>query len=185
MARKWATYDNVQLEHHVELQENAKTPQYQQALAVANLNKQRNEGPVDSMRTEWWNFQDYVDAKHELKEHPDNVKSKQKLVSSEHLILGMDVRNRQGQRRRQAARRSDIPNQQAGGAQVFAGKNEGRRTRARPPRRQITGVAKSLVPRKTEHSLIGSCQHTTDYDEKSPRRTPWAFVFCQFDRVDG
>jgi lysophospholipase L1-like esterase len=86
------TYDTVQLEHHIELQENAKTPQYQQALAVANLNKQRNEGPVDAMRTEWWNFQDYIDAKHELKEHPDNVKSKQKLVSSEHLIVGMDAR---------------------------------------------------------------------------------------------
>jgi lysophospholipase L1-like esterase len=86
------TYDNVQLEHHIELQENAATPQYQQALAVANLNKQRNEGPIDALRTEWWNFQDYVDAKRELKVHPDNAKAKDSLSKSEKLIAGMDVR---------------------------------------------------------------------------------------------
>ena len=86
------TYDNVQLEHHIELQENAATPQYQQALAVAMLNKQRNEGPIDALRTEWWNFQDYVDAKREVKEHPESVKGKASLVAAERKIGGMDAR---------------------------------------------------------------------------------------------
>lgn len=86
------TYDSAQLEHHIDLQENEKTPQYQQALTLAMLNKQRNEGPIDAMRTEWWNFQDYLDAKRDVKEHPDNVKSKQSLVSAERKITGMDRR---------------------------------------------------------------------------------------------
>jgi len=86
------TYDAEQLEHHIELQENANTPQYQQALAVANLNKRRNEGPIDALRDEWWNFQDYVDAKREVKEHPDSVKGKASLVAAERKISGMDLR---------------------------------------------------------------------------------------------
>jgi hypothetical protein len=86
------TYGDVELEHHIELQENEKTPQYQQALVIANLNKQENEGPIDAMRSEWWNFQDYVDAKREIKEHPDNVKIKQSLTILEQKISGMDVR---------------------------------------------------------------------------------------------
>lgn len=86
------TYDNVELEHHVELQENAKTPQYQQALAVAEINKRRNEGPVDAMRDEWWNFQDYVDAQREIKAHPDSAKAKESLAAATRKIAGMDRR---------------------------------------------------------------------------------------------
>jgi lysophospholipase L1-like esterase len=85
-------YLDVELEHHIELQENEKTPQYQQALVIANLNKQENEGPIDAMRSEWWNFQDYVDAKRGIKEHPDDVKIKQSLTILEQKISGMDVR---------------------------------------------------------------------------------------------
>ena len=86
------TYDSVDLEHHIELQENAKTPQYQQALAVAALSKQQNEGPIDALRYEWWNFQDYVDALRDVKEHPDNAKSKVALASATKKISGMDDR---------------------------------------------------------------------------------------------
>ncbi len=86
------TYDDVQLEHHIELQENPNTPQYQQALAVANLNKRGNEGPIDAPRTEWWNFQDYVDAKRELQTHPDSAKAKQALKAAEQKVVGMDRR---------------------------------------------------------------------------------------------
>jgi lysophospholipase L1-like esterase len=86
------TYDSEELEHHIELQENAKTPQYQQALAVANLNKQQNEGPVDAERTEWWNFQDYVDAQRDVKEHPENAKSKAILAAAARKINGMESR---------------------------------------------------------------------------------------------
>ncbi|MBM83768.1 MAG: hypothetical protein CMJ78_24695 [Planctomycetaceae bacterium] len=51
------TYTADGLARHIELQENAKTPQHQQALEVANLNKQRNSGPVRNLRNEWRAFQ--------------------------------------------------------------------------------------------------------------------------------
>ena len=86
------TYDSDQLERHVELQDNAKTAQFQQALTVARLNKRRNEGPIDALRDEWWSFQDYVDAKREVKEHPDSVKCQEVLTTAERKINGLDRR---------------------------------------------------------------------------------------------
>ncbi|VGO22112.1 SGNH/GDSL hydrolase family protein [Pontiella sulfatireligans] len=46
-------YMHTQLGSKVELQGNEKTPQYQQALAVAMLNKERNETAVRSLRQQW------------------------------------------------------------------------------------------------------------------------------------
>ncbi|MCF7849161.1 MAG: SGNH/GDSL hydrolase family protein [Kiritimatiellales bacterium] len=46
-------YSNLQLGSKVELQSNEKTPQYQQALAVALLNKERNEKAVNPLRKQW------------------------------------------------------------------------------------------------------------------------------------
>ena len=86
------SYDNVQLERQVELQENVKTPQYQQALAVALLNQQRNAGPINALRDEWWNFQDYVDARREAKAHPDSGKCQADLCTAEQKISGMESR---------------------------------------------------------------------------------------------
>jgi len=57
------TFTNVQLGQRIELQGNAKTPQHQQALKVAELNKQRNEGPIGQLRGEWLKFQRYARAK--------------------------------------------------------------------------------------------------------------------------
>ncbi len=51
------TFPSTALSRHIELQENAKTPQHQQAMQVAVLNKQRNDGPVKSLRNEWRVFQ--------------------------------------------------------------------------------------------------------------------------------
>lgn len=47
------SFSNAQLAGGVEMQENEKTPQYQQALAVAGLNAQRNRGPVKAIRDLW------------------------------------------------------------------------------------------------------------------------------------
>jgi lysophospholipase L1-like esterase len=47
------TYADGQLAFGVELEENAKTPQYQQALRVANLNKQRNDEAMRLLRNLW------------------------------------------------------------------------------------------------------------------------------------
>lgn len=46
-------YTHLQLAGGVELQENTKTPQYRQALAVANLNKKRNDEVIRPMRNLW------------------------------------------------------------------------------------------------------------------------------------
>ncbi|HRX82393.1 MAG TPA: hypothetical protein P5307_25175, partial [Pirellulaceae bacterium] len=47
------TYTHAVLAAKVELQANDKTPQYQQALAVANLNKERNEKAIHPLRDKW------------------------------------------------------------------------------------------------------------------------------------
>ena len=47
------TWTDSQLAFGVELEENDKTPQYQQALKVATLNKERNEKAVRPLRNAW------------------------------------------------------------------------------------------------------------------------------------
>ena len=47
------TYDDDQLASGVELQGNSKTPQYQQALQVAMLNKRRNDEAMRPLRDQW------------------------------------------------------------------------------------------------------------------------------------
>ena len=59
-------YTNTALARHIELQSNAKTPQYQQAMKVALLNKERNDGPVKNKRNSWRAFQQFARIKHEL-----------------------------------------------------------------------------------------------------------------------
>lgn len=54
------TYTDVQLARHIELQDNNKTPQYQQAMQVAELNRQRNDGPLNKLRGEWRQFQAFA-----------------------------------------------------------------------------------------------------------------------------
>jgi hypothetical protein len=85
-------YASTQLEKGIDLQDNPKTPQYQQALAVALLNKQRNEGPIDALRNEWWNYQDYVDARRDVQEHPDNSLFQDALSKASAQISGMKER---------------------------------------------------------------------------------------------
>lgn len=85
-------YGAEALERHIELQENAKTPQYQQALAVANLNKQRNEGPVRSLRGEWSKFQQFARTRKQAADSPDNQGVKEQLEKLAAGIEGMDDR---------------------------------------------------------------------------------------------
>ncbi|MCA9060327.1 MAG: SGNH/GDSL hydrolase family protein, partial [Planctomycetaceae bacterium] len=65
-------YTSAQLERHIELQENDKTPHYQQALQVAMLNKQKNEGPVNELRRAWVTFQGWARDSRQLEASPDN-----------------------------------------------------------------------------------------------------------------
>jgi len=50
------TYSNAQFGCGIPLQANAKTPEYQQAMRVALLNKERNEKAVHPLRNEWRNL---------------------------------------------------------------------------------------------------------------------------------
>jgi lysophospholipase L1-like esterase len=58
------TWPAEALSRHIELQENAKTPQHQQALHIAELNLERNSGPVKDLRNEWRVFQQWARGKH-------------------------------------------------------------------------------------------------------------------------
>ncbi len=66
------TYTDVQLSRHIELQENANTPQYKQALEVAMLNKKRNDGPIGKLRGSWGQFQRLARQRRTAAEKPDD-----------------------------------------------------------------------------------------------------------------
>ncbi|MFT5092089.1 MAG: lysophospholipase L1-like esterase [Porticoccaceae bacterium] len=65
------TWGSEQLSRHVELQANDKTPQYQQALKVAHLNRDRNSGSVRNLRNEWRVFQRYARDNRDAKTDAD------------------------------------------------------------------------------------------------------------------
>jgi lysophospholipase L1-like esterase len=79
------------LSRHVELQSNTKTPQYQQALAVANLNKERNLS-VRLMRNEWRAFQGYARAAKSLKDTPDDAQLAKQVEGLKKRLEGLSDR---------------------------------------------------------------------------------------------
>ena len=85
-------YSHAQLGRHVELQANAKTPQYQQALKVAELNKQRNQEPVRGLRNQWSQFQRYARNQRTAEQQPDNEEAAKQLAEWTKRIEGMDER---------------------------------------------------------------------------------------------
>jgi lysophospholipase L1-like esterase len=86
------TFTNIQLARHIELQANAKTPQYQQALQVVELNKQRNQGPIGKLRGEWGQFQRFARTQRAAKDRPDDEKLAGQLADMEKKIAGMEER---------------------------------------------------------------------------------------------
>ncbi len=89
---KVGTYSSDVLGRHIELQGNAKTPQYQQALAVAMKNKERNDTAVRPMRNEWRSFQQYARTRRSVEADPDNEPLKKQLASLEQKIDGLNER---------------------------------------------------------------------------------------------
>jgi len=85
-------YTNVQLARHIELQENEKTPQHQQAAQVAELNKQRNAGPVRSLRGQWSQFQRYARSKRAAEADPDDEAAAKEFEKWTKQIEGMEQR---------------------------------------------------------------------------------------------
>lgn len=85
-------YSSSALARHIELQENAKTPQYQQALQVATLNKQRNEDPISKLRGEWSKFQQFARAQKAAAEQPDNAQAQTQLAKLTEQMQGQAER---------------------------------------------------------------------------------------------
>ena len=81
-----------QLAAGLELELNSKTPQYQQAAKVAELNKKRNEGPVKRLRNEWLNFQSVKFLTAQVKKNPSDEAEKKRLADAEKKMPGMDDR---------------------------------------------------------------------------------------------
>jgi hypothetical protein len=67
------------LAQRLELQSNEKTPQYQQALAVAKLNEEKNTGPVGALRDAWREFQGFARVKRNAEAQPNNQELQDKL----------------------------------------------------------------------------------------------------------
>jgi hypothetical protein len=84
------TYSDVALSRHIELQDNSKTPQYQQAMAVAMLNKQKNEGPVKQLRDGWRVFQGWARQSRQLKEQPNNAQLAAAVEKARERLNGLE-----------------------------------------------------------------------------------------------
>jgi hypothetical protein len=82
-------YSSVQLSRHIELQDNPRTPQYQQALKVSELNKQRNSGPVKSLRNEWQNFQRYSRL---IRNDTEDINVKRRIASMKKQLQELEDR---------------------------------------------------------------------------------------------
>ncbi|MEQ9407678.1 MAG: SGNH/GDSL hydrolase family protein [Fuerstiella sp.] len=96
------TFTDVALSRHIELQENEATPQYQQALQVAMLNKQKNEGPVKELRDGWRLFQSWARHDRDLQSQPNNkelvvvtAKERARLQELESVIQKAEVAARE------------------------------------------------------------------------------------------
>lgn len=82
-------YSNTTLAQHIELQGNSKTPQYQQAMKVALLNKERNDGPVKDKRNSWRAFQQFARIKRKL-DAEEGEKNTQKLEGLQKQLAGQE-----------------------------------------------------------------------------------------------
>jgi len=84
------TFTEAQLARHVELQANAKTPQYQQALAVAELNRERNAGPVHDLRNLWSSVKRLRVAKAALKASPEDETLKKTIATHSKNVMNLE-----------------------------------------------------------------------------------------------
>jgi hypothetical protein len=95
------TYWAAALARGVQLQSKTETPQYQQALAVAALNKSRNEGPVRALRGEWSLFQRYARSAAQLEKNPGHQGLPTQVASLEKQLQGREQRIAQAEQKAQ------------------------------------------------------------------------------------
>ncbi len=85
-------YSAERLARHVEIQANKKTPQYQQAAKVAELNEERNSGPIKRIRNEWGMFQRWARVNKQSQEAPDNEQYKKGAATWVKKLEGREER---------------------------------------------------------------------------------------------
>ena len=85
-------YDGAVLAQGIELEENAKTPDYKQALQIAELNKKRNEGPVRNLRNEWSQMQQFYRVQRQAKANPDNADIAKNAEAQAKKVEGLEER---------------------------------------------------------------------------------------------
>lgn len=90
------TFLSSNLGRHIELQANTKTPQYQQALKIAQLNIERNSKHIKNLRGQWSMFQGYTRRKLESSSDPKQQEIIQKRIANyEKRLEGMEKRVQQ------------------------------------------------------------------------------------------
>ena len=85
------TFPHTALSRHIELQGNDKTPQYQQAMEVVLLNKQKNEGPVRQLRDAWRTFQGWARMSRDLESRPDDEKLAQQIAAGREKLNSLEA----------------------------------------------------------------------------------------------
>lgn len=85
-----SSHDANVLAHHVELQDNVRTPQYQQALAVAMLNKQRNDEAMRPLRNLWRDKKILRVRQAALSQKPDDAKLQSEVAALETKLANFD-----------------------------------------------------------------------------------------------
>jgi hypothetical protein len=85
-------YDSAALATGIELEENPRTPDYKQALQVAELNKKRNEAPVRALRNEWSQMQQFYRLQRMSKANPDNADLAKNAEAQAKKVEGLEKR---------------------------------------------------------------------------------------------
>lgn len=84
-------FTDVALSRHIELQGNAATPQYAQAMEVVLLNKQKNEGPVKELRDGWRAFQGWARIDRAASGNPDDTALAAKAEAGRKRLAGLEA----------------------------------------------------------------------------------------------
>ncbi len=90
-------YVDVALSRHIELQNNSATPQYQQALQVAMLNKRKNDGPVRELRDGWRTFQSWARHDRQVGEQPNNQELTAVTQKERAVLQGLEEKIQQAE----------------------------------------------------------------------------------------
>jgi lysophospholipase L1-like esterase len=85
-------YSAAGLAQGIGLEENALTPQYRQALKIAELNKNRNSGPVNRLRGEWSQMQQFYRLQRQVKADPNNAEAAKNLEAQTKKVEGLEER---------------------------------------------------------------------------------------------